>query len=367
MQRRISLGGIARVIGLSGSSLQCQSPVLLSTFVLLNPSLRAVSAPINSMLRCVLLFLCLLGRSAPPSLASETPDTKGTEAAPEPPPPQEKTWQIQLDRPASVGQSYTLSATGTQERRTEVTSPTQPGEITTEHLTITYAGIHEIKATDKQGRPAGVLIRIDRLTTDDGSGPIEQLAAGTLVTATASGNQTRYQMGREELDGTLADALNLAGAKLPSSQEPSEDAVFLNHIPRRPGDRWTADPKRLADAIAATTTFLIDPVTSTGEIQFDQPVTENGIPSLATTATFHIAPIALRDAPDQNLSKSSITSITVRIHPVDPSLPLLKEELKTDMKIIRRAKSGPQPAGSETTFKREVTRRYHPLPAAGSK
>ena len=280
---------------------------------------------------------------------------------------EDPTWEIHLDRPALAGQRYTLSATGQQDRRTELTSPTQPREITNEHLEISYSANHEIKAIDRAGRPTAVLIRIDRLTTNDGSGPIEQLPSGTVVTANAHGDQTLYQLGREELDGTLADALNLAGAKLPSSQEPSEDAVFLNHTPRRPGDRWSADPKRLADAIAATTTFLVDPVTSTGEIRFDQPVTENGIPALATTTTFNIAPIALRDAPDQTLTKSSITSTTARIHPIAPSLPLLKEEMKTEMKIIRRAKSGLQPAGSETTFKREVTRRYHPLAADVSK
>ena len=34
-----------------------------------------------------------------------------------------------------------------------------------------------------------VLIRIDRLTTNDGSGPVEQFPAGTLITATAAGDR----------------------------------------------------------------------------------------------------------------------------------------------------------------------------------
>ena len=89
--------------------------------------------------------------------------------------------------------------------------------------------------------------------------------------------------------------------------------------------------------------------------------------SQVATALGVIAPIALRDAPDQTLAQSSITSTTARIHPIDPVLPLLKEELTTDMKIIRRAKSGPQPAGSETTFHRQVTRRYHPLALGATK
>lgn len=319
------------------------------------------------MSRRVLPFLALLGFSAHPGFAQPVPPEKTPDSTPDPLPAEEKTWQIQLHRPAVAGQRYTLSANGTQDRRIEVTSPALPGEVTTEHLEIAYAGLHEIKSTDQDGRPANVVIRIDRLTTDDGSGPIDQLSPGTIVIATASGDKTRYQLGREELDGTLADALNLAGAKLPSSHEPSEDAVFLNHTPRRPGDRWNADPKRLADAIAATTTFLIDPVTSTGEIRFDQPVTENGIPAVATTTTFNIAPISLRDSPDQTLTKSFITSTTARIHPIDPALPLLKEELHTEMKIIRRAKSGSLPAGSQTTFKRKVTRRYLPLAADAPK
>jgi hypothetical protein len=33
------------------------------------------------------------------------------------------------------------------------------------------------------------------------------------------------------------------------------------------------------------------------------------------------------------------------------------------MKLIQKATAGPQPAGSETTFKRQGTRRCLPLPA----
>jgi hypothetical protein len=306
--------------------------------------------------------LCLLPR---PVAAQAVPDPAPPAAEKPDAAPPEQAWQIRLDRPAHAGQRYTLSANGSQDRQTTVTSPTQQPEVTAEHLEVSYAAIHEIKAVNPSGLPTEVLIRIDRLTTNDGSGPVDQFDPGTLITATAAGDQTRYQLDRDELDGTLADALNLAGAKLPSAREPSEDAVFLNQNPRRPGERWSADPQRLADAIAATTTFIIDPVTSTGEIHFDRPVTENGIPALATTTTFNIAPTALRGAPDQTLTKSNLTSTTVRIHPVDPALPMLKEELKTEMKLIRRAKSGPQPAGSEVTFKRQVTRRYLPLTTDG--
>ena len=301
----------------------------------------------------------------PVGAAQDIPDPKDQGSPPQSAPALEKTWRIHLDRPARPGQRYTLSATGFQNRRIEITSPIQPVEATNEHIEVVYSAVHKVKKIDLEGRPTEVLIRIDRLTTNDGSGPVEQLPAGTAITATASGDLTRYLSDREELDGTLADALNLAGAKLPSSKEPSEDAVFLNHLPRSLGERWTADPQRLADAIAATTTFIIDPVTSTGEIRFDREVSENGIPALATTATFNIAPTGLRDSPGQTLTKSSIISTTSRIHPVDPALPLLKEELRTEMRIIRRTRSGLQPAGSDTTFKREVIRRYHPLAADG--
>ncbi len=302
---------------------------------------------------CLLLGLFSLALAS--ACAEEAPAEKSPAPSPAP------TWKIQLDRPARPGQRFTLSATGTQDRHTKTTSPTQPSEVTAEHLEITYAAIHEIKATNPAGHPTEVLIRIDRLTTNDGSGPIEQFPAGSLVTATAEGDLTRYHLGRDELDGTLVDALNLAGAKLPSSPEVSEDAVFQNHTARQPGDRWKADPARLAEAISATTTLTIDPVTSIGEIHFDEPVTENGIPSLATTTTYDIAPIALRDSPDQSLVQSSLKSTTSRIHPLDASLPLLKEEMRTEMKLVRRPKSGPPNHGSEVTFKRQVTRRYHPL------
>ena len=158
---------------------------------------------------------------------------------------------LHLDRPAAVGDRCTVSATGKQNRRVETTSTSQPKEIATENLEVTYEALHELRAIDSHGHPSEMLIRIDRLSTDDGSGPQEQFPAGTLIKATANGNETRYFHGRDQLEGTLSDALNLAGTKLPSPLEPSEDAVFLNHVLRHPGQSWTADPKRLADAIEA--------------------------------------------------------------------------------------------------------------------
>ena len=270
---------------------------------------------------------------------------------------------LHLDRPAAVGDRCTVTSTGKQNRRVETTSATQPKEIATENLEVTYQALHEVRAIDSHGHPSEMLIRIERLATDDGSGPQEQFSAGTLIKATADGNQTRYFLGRDELEGTLSDALNLAGTKLPSPQEPSEDAVFLNHQVRRPGESWNADPKRLADAIEATSPFVIDPVTSTGEIRFDEPVTEKDIPALATTTTFRINPVSLGNAGlGQALSESSVISTTIRLFPIDPSLPVVKETLDTSMKLIQRTSTGPKPAGTETTFQRQVTRYCLPVP-----
>ncbi len=274
-------------------------------------------------------------------------------------------WQVHLDRPAAVGDRAAVSSTGRQSRKITNTSPTQPTEISDETLKVEYSAVHEVLAVDTAGRASSMRLTVERLITDDGSGPQEQFAPGTLITATADGDRTRYQLGRNELEGTLSDALDLAGARLQSSNVPPEDAVFLNHTARRPGDRWMADPKRLADAIAATSPFLIDPVTSTGEILFEEVLTEQNIPALSTTTIFKIDPVAIRQPSHQRFSGSSINSTTQRIFPIDPALPVLRETLETKMKLVQRASSGPQPAGTETLFSREVTRRCLPLPAAG--
>ena len=274
-------------------------------------------------------------------------------------------WGIHLDRPCAIGDRTSHSSHGTQDRHTITTAPPQPRESSTEHMEVTYTAIHEVLEITPAGRPRTLLLRIDRLTTDDGSGPQEQFKPGTLVTATVDGDRTIYRLGREELDGTLSDALDLAGAKLPSLREPSEDAVFLNHIPRKPGEKWDADAKRLADAIEATSPFIIDPITSSAHIRFDGPVVENAIPALATTATFSISPGSFRNNPAARLTGSLLTSTTERIHPIDPALPLLKESIDTSMKLVQRTIAGPQPTNTETTFKRQTVHHILPLPAKG--
>lgn len=272
-------------------------------------------------------------------------------------------WGIHLDRSCAVGDRTSHSSHGTQDRQTITTAPPQPRETNSEHLEVTYTAVHEVLAVTAAGRPRSLLLHIDRLTTDDGSGPQEQFSPGTLVTATVDGERTVYRLGREELEGTLSDALDLAGAKLPSLKEPSEDTVFLNKNPRKPGEQWDADAKRLADAIEATSPFIIDPVTSSARIRFDGPVVENAIPSLATTTTFSISPAAFRNNPATKLTGSLLNSTTTRVHPIDPALPLLKESIDTSMKLVQRTIAGPQPTNSETTFKRRIVHHILPLPA----
>ena len=269
-------------------------------------------------------------------------------------------WQLHLDRASAVGGRASISSSGTQNRRVETTSPNRPGEVTEEKLQVTYKAVHQVQAVDPKGRATEMLLQIERLTTDDGSGLMEQFTAGTLITAKAAGDRTHYQLGHEALEGTLADALDLAGAKLPNIREPSEDAVFLNQTPRHPGERWNADPKRLAEAIAATSPFIIDPEASSAEISFDELLTEGTVPALSTTTKYKIIPAVLRgSSAGEKLAQSHVTSTTVRLFPLDPSLPIVKETLETSMKLLQ---NGPLNSTTETTFNREVTRHCDPLP-----
>ena len=271
-------------------------------------------------------------------------------------------WLIHLERKPGIGDRCSVSSTGTQERKLTTTDPGQAKEKSTEHLEITYTAIHKVLALDSAGHPSEVLVRIDRLLTNDGSGPIEQFPAGTEITATTVGEQTKYRLGREILEGTLCDALDLAGAKLPSPHEPSEDAVFQNHSARRPGEQWNADPRRLADAIAATSAFIIDPTSSTASLSLDK-VEPGAIPALSTTTTFKIFPVGFQGrAPSSRLQDSNITSTTVRLFPIDPSLPMIRESVETSMKLVQKSNPGPRATTTETTLTRQVTRHFLPLP-----
>jgi hypothetical protein len=271
-------------------------------------------------------------------------------------------WQIHLQRKPGPGERCSVSATGTQDRKLTTTDSSQSTEKNNEHLEVTYAAIHQVLAVDPAGHPSGILVRIERFLTNDGSGPIEQFPAGTEITATTVGDHTQYRLGRETLEGTLSDALDLAGAKLPSPHEPSEDAVFHNHSARHPGEQWNADPRRLADAIAATSAFLIDPASSSASLSFDK-MEPGTIPALSTTTIFKIIPVGFQGrTPSSRLFDSNITSTTVRLFPIDPSLPMIRESVETTMKLIQKSNPGPRATTTETTLTRQVTRHYLPLP-----
>lgn len=291
---------------------------------------------------------------------------------------QDTRWQVHLDRASAAGDRFTVRSSGSQQRHSVSALPGQPPENATDFLKITYSATHEVLAIGANGLPTRMRLIIDRLETDDGSGPQEQFPSGTIIEARAEGDETHFFEERDELAGTLSEALNLAGANLPSVNEVSEDEVFNNHSALLPGGKLQADPKRLAGAIRKTTPFRLGSEESTGEVLFERAAEEDGVPALVTQSTFRILLDGFKSSPGQPLKDSRIQSSVLRIFPIDPSLPLLHESLNTEMRISSRPVSGGtepetkeepevenvEKNGFTTVFRREATRDYKPLPPA---
>lgn len=286
---------------------------------------------------------------------------------------QDTSWQIYLDRPATVGDRCSVVSSGSQVRHTKSSLRGQAPEDSLDSLEVNYAATHEILAVGKNGSPTRMRLTINRLETNDGSGPQQQFAPGTVLEAQAEGDETRFFLRRDELEGTLHDALNLAGANLGSVNEPSEDEVFKNRGALNRGSRLQADPKLLGRAIQLTTPFLVDAGRSSAEVVLENVAVENSIPSLVTQSKFDIALRGFKSVPGQPLMDSFIRSSTKRVLPIDPALPLVHESLDTDMRISSRDQKeeegarkdeGEERPGFTTTFHRKASRDITPLPQA---
>ncbi|RYD37974.1 MAG: hypothetical protein EOP86_02125 [Verrucomicrobiaceae bacterium] len=290
---------------------------------------------------------------------------------------QDTSWQIYLDRPAAVGDRCSVSSTGSQTRRLRTNLPGQMPEDSLDTLEISYAATQEVLAVGKNGQPVHVRITVEKLETNDGSGPQQQFTPGTVLEATSEGDETHFHQGRDLLEGTLADALNLAGANLGSTNEPSEDAVFQNSQPVRPGTKLPADPRLLARAITLTTPFMTQVSGTSGELFFDKATVCQDIPALSTESKFNIALKGFKSSPDRELKESFIRAVNTRVLPIDPSLPLLHETLETDMRISTCTEKEEEEAkkaiengedeepGFTTVFHRKASREVKPLPPAG--
>lgn len=257
-------------------------------------------------------------------------------------------WRIHLDRPCTVGERCTVTSSGNQVRHNKSNLPGQPPEDAVDKLEVSYTGTHEVLAVGKNGLPLKMRLTVDKLETNDGSGSMSQFTPGTVLEARAEGNETKFYQGRDLLEGTLADALNLAGANLGSVNEQSEDDVFRTQEAVRPGTKLMADSKLLARAITVTTPFIVDTGGSSAELVLEKSGDLNNIPSLYTASKFHIALRGFKNSPGQQLKDSFMRSSTQRVLPVDPALPLLRETIDTDMRISTRpaAKGGPDNAPS---------------------
>lgn len=154
-------------------------------------------------------------------------------------------YDVKLDRPARAGERWGLTATVGLEQTSVMTVQGQAQKQPGVKFTLRLEGVGTTLAVDDRGRPTRTRFVIEKGTILDGNAESETLAKGTTVVATAADKDVKV-----EAEGGAR--LSPTATMLLASAFPTAGAATTPPGPRKVGESWPIDPKRLvADLRAA--------------------------------------------------------------------------------------------------------------------
>lgn len=246
---------------------------------------------------------------------------------------------LRLHRPAVTGERYQVNSTGRMERHVRL-SEAAGGSRQDDKLEVEYEGEHLVLETAPNGNPAKMAVTVTRLITDDGSGKQSQFPAGTRILVEAREGGNKFLLDGSELEGTLDEALALAGAGLPAPGELTDDEVFPSDGPRKPGDSWSANADALRATLEKGLSMRVSRRGATGKITFNSEESPAGVNCARLTLDLDIRPVSLPGLPvGSRITKGSVTGSTLMTLPLDPALPPV--EMSYRMKALVTATAGP--------------------------
>ncbi len=246
---------------------------------------------------------------------------------------------LRLHRPVVMGERYSVVSTGQMTRHVRL-SEAAGGGRQDDKMEVEYEGEHQVLETAANGNPVKMAVTVTRLITDDGSGKQSQFPAGTRILVEARDGGNKFLLDGTELEGTLDEALALAGAGVPAPGELTDDEVFPSEGPRKPGDSWSANADALRATLEKGLSMRVSRRGTTGKITFTAEDSPAGVHCAKLTLDLDIRPLSLPGLPvGSRITKGSVTGTTLMTLPLDPALPPV--EMSYRMKALVSATAGP--------------------------
>jgi hypothetical protein len=196
-------------------------------------------------------------------------------------------YKVALDRPQKVGQTYTISATGSSKSNTVVTVPGQVPQNQSESYTVALDGTVKVLAIDAMTSQATKLeITVTKALRDDK--PV--LQPGVVIVAENVEGKTVFTSAGMPVDQAAGTALDVV-ISTHQPGEPSDNAVFGTDKPQKVGDTWAVDSDAAARG-SAKSGLPVDKNDIKGEVKLAGVEKVNGKDVLHIEADLNVAKMA---------------------------------------------------------------------------
>lgn len=260
-------------------------------------------------------------------------------------------YKVVLNRPETVGQTYSIHATGESSQNVTVDVPGAGPQKQSESFKAELQGTIKVLAIDDHTKQATkVECTLDKLTKEDKS----VLDAGTVVTAENTAGQTTFTVNGNAVERTVAPVLDLL-LSVHKAGSPSDDEVFGTDKAQAVGGTWPIN----AAAAAADATKSGLPITKDnlhGEAKLVGLKEVGGKQALDVAADMTADNLSGPMPNGGKIESGSVKAHFTGLFPTDPARQPFQQgqSMEVHMKASAPGPNG-QPVAIETSMTRSMT------------
>jgi hypothetical protein len=236
-----------------------------------------------------------------------------------------QTYDIQLHRPAAVGQILRVRGDGMQQRTLTAIVDETPNTVEEQTVSITFNAQAEILAVDELGRPTHVkyVVMTCEMLADDETLVI--VPRDGRFTAQRDESTTRFELDGEPITGVRADALMMVAGL--EADVVVEDEILGSVEPRVLGQNWSINVDNAIRQLAATTGQTAGESDVTGSTWLVRTQDHEDQPCLLVRSqmtTENIVPGIAQVPEGYEVNGAMMTVDIERDLPIDVSVPVLR-------------------------------------------
>jgi len=260
-------------------------------------------------------------------------------------------YEIRLNRPMKVGDTYQVSATGNETRKTRVMAGDQEISGQSESLAMELEAAVKVLAVDANATPSQVTLTVAKCLKVEGDTKTPLVPKDTVVAASLKDRKPFFEINGAPVDPEVQKALAIAITLGKGGANP--DQAFGTTQRKKVGDRWTINADLTTEAMRKDG-LEAKKEDVTGFLTIEKIVKVEETECLQLGAELNIANINGAVPAGFALDKATFQSRITSVLPVNTALP--PRGMSGDFTVTFILKGKPNPDGPEIVVETVGTR-----------